>query len=109
MFVHKDVLAFCPLRVTVDSGYEMDLYMHADDIEDEEWDGLDHNGNIFTSLKFLRGLQNTAPPEMSLVYVILRKGKKQVAGYIFQSIHLSVEMLTEVLAPLTKQKSLVGH
>lgn len=109
MFVHKDTLAYCPLRIAVDSGYEVDLYLHADDIEVEEWDSLDHHGNIFTSLKFLSGLERTAPAEMSFVYVILRKGKKKVGGYIFQSIHLSIEMLTDVLAPLTKQKSLVGH
>lgn len=118
MFVHKDALAFCPLRITVDSGYEMDLYLSADHIDDEEWGALNHNarqndtvgqGNIFTSLKYLRGLEHTAPPEMSFVYVILRKGKKNIAGYIFQSIHLTVEMLTDVLAPLTKQKSLVSH
>lgn len=109
VFVHKNALAYCPLRITVDSGYEMDLYLHAGDIAEEEWGTLNHNGNIFTSLKFLRGLEHTAPPEMSFVYIILRKRKKIIAGYIFQSIHLSVEMLTDILAPLTKQKSLVSH
>ena len=85
------------------------MYRNAEDIDESEWDALNHSGNLFTSLKFLRGLQFTAPPEMEFFYVILRKGKKNIAGYIFQSIQLSVEMLQDVLEPLTRQKSFVSH
>jgi hypothetical protein len=109
VFVRKDALAYSPEWIPMESGYEMQLYVNVEDINEEEWEALNHTGNIFTSLKFLRGLQFTAPPEMSFCYVILRKGKKNVAGYIFQSIHLSVEALSDVLAPLTKQKSIVAH
>lgn len=109
VFVHKNALAFCPLRVTIESGYEVDLYLRTDDIDAEAWTSLNHTDNIFTSLRFLQGLERTAPPEMSFLYVILRKGKKNIAGYVFQSIQLSVEVLAEVLAPLTKQKSIVAH
>lgn len=109
MFVRKDTLAFCPVMVQLGTGYEMHMYRNAEDINEAEWESLNHTGNLFTSLKFLRGQQFTAPPEMSFIYIIIRKGKKNIAGYIFQSIHLSVEVLTEVLAPLIKQKSIVGH
>lgn len=109
VFVRKDTLAFCPLKVPVRAGYELHCYQDAEDIDDQEWGTLNHSGNIFTSLNYLRGLQLTAPPEMSFIYVILRKGKKNLAGYIFQSIHLSVDVLTDVLAPLAKQKSIISH
>ncbi len=109
VFVRKDTLAFCPVMVQLGTGYELHMYRNAEDIEDEQWELLNHDGNLFTSLKFLRGQQFTAPPEMEFIYIILRKGKKIVAGYIFQSIHLTVEVLTDVLAPLTKQNSIVGH
>jgi hypothetical protein len=109
VFVRKDTLAFCPVMVQLGTGYEMHMYRNAEDINEAEWEALNHSGNLFTSLKFLRGQQFTAPPEMSFIYIIIRKGKKNIAGYVFQSIHLSVEVLTDVLAPLTKQKSIVGH
>lgn len=107
--MRKNTLAWSPEWIPLEEGYEMQLYQNADDLQDGEWEALNHTGNIFTSLKFLRGLQLTAPPEMSFCYVILRKGKKNVAGYIFQSIHLSIEAISDVLAPLTKQKSIVAH
>lgn len=109
VFVNKDTLTFSPEWIPLSAGYEMQLYRNTDDIDETEWDTLNHTGNIFTSHKFLSGLQFTAPPEMSFCYVILRKNKKNVAGYIFQSIHLSIEVLSDVLAPLTKQKSIVAH
>ena len=109
VFVRKDTLAFCPLMVQSDTGYEMHIYHNAEDIDDVAWDALNHTGNIFTSLNYLRGLQFTAPPEMSFFYVILRNGRKNIAGYIFQSIHLTVEVLQDVLEPLTRQKSIVAH
>lgn len=109
VFVRKDTLTFSPEWIPLSSGYDMQLYQNAEDIDETEWEALNHTGNIFTSLKFLRGLQFTAPPEMSFCYIILRKNKKNIAGYIFQSIHLSIDVLSDVLAPLTKQKSIVAH
>lgn len=109
MFVHKDTLAHPAGWLPVAAGYEMRLFVSADEIPDEEWNALNHNGNLFTGLDYLRGLQFTAAPEMGFAYVILRKGKKNIAGYVFQSIHLSADVLADVLAPLTKQKNFVGN
>lgn len=109
VFVRKDTLTFSPEWMPVASGYEMQLYQNAEDIDEQAWTELNHTGNIFTSLEFLRGMQFTAPPEMSFIYIILRKNRKNVAGYIFQSVHLSIEVLADVLAPLTKQRSIVAH
>lgn len=108
MFVRKDTLTIAADWIPVASDYEMKLFVNAHEIDGKVWAALNHSGNFFTSLKFLRGLQETAPPEMSFIYVLLRKDKKYIAGYIFQSIHLSPEVLSDALAPLTKYKSLVA-
>lgn len=95
--------------LTVASGIQIKLFFDANQVPDAEWHALNHSQNLFTSLDYLRGLQYTAPPEMSFCYVIARKGKRNFAGYIFQSIHLSAEILAEVLAPISKQKTIMAN
>lgn len=107
MFVRKDTLTEPAGWIPVGTGYELKIYFNSNDIPDRDWNALNHTGNIFTGLDYLRGLEFTAPPEMSFCYCILRKGKKNMAGYVFQSIHLSADVLADVLAPLAKQKCLV--
>jgi predicted N-acyltransferase len=109
VFVHKHTLDHPAGWLPVAAGYEMQLFVNAEEIPDEEWNALNHTGNLFTGLEYLRGLQFTAPPEMGFAYVILRKGKKNIAGYVFQSIHLSKDVLADVLEPLTNQKTFVGN
>lgn len=107
VYVRKDTLTQPAGWIPVGTGYELKMYLNAGELPDGEWNALNHSGNLFTSLDYLRGLQHTAPPEMSFCYCILRKGKKNIGGFVFQSIHLSADTLAEVLAPLTKQKCLV--
>lgn len=108
VFVRKDTLVQPAGWIPVGTGYEIRIFLNAEELPDVEWNALNHDGNIFSGTDYLRGLQHTASPEMSFAYVILRKGRKNIAGYIFQSIHLSAEVLADVLAPLAKQKSIIA-
>jgi len=108
VFVRKDTLGHTIDWTPLVTGYDVKLFLNAEDVPFDEWQKLNHTGNVFTDLSYLRGLQHTAPPEMDFVYVILRKNKKIIAGYIFQAIHLSSEVLSDILEPLTKQKSIVA-
>lgn len=92
----------------LDSGAEVRLFRDANEIPDEEWNKLNHTGNLFTDLNYLRGLQHTSPPEMGFWFVMLRRNTKIIGGFIFQTINLTPDALAEILAPFTGKKSIVG-
>lgn len=107
VFVRKDTLTQPAGWLPVGTGYQVRLFRNAADIPDGEWKLLNHEGNLFTDLDYLRGLEHTAPPQMEFCYCIVRKSGKNMAGYIFQTIHLTADALADVLAPVVKQKCLV--
>lgn len=108
VFATKNTLKHYGVWHPVSSGGEIALFSDARDLPDQDWTALNHAGNVFTDLGFLRGLQLTAPAEMGFCYVLLRKDNKVIGGFIFQTINLSSDLLAEILEPLTKQKSIVG-
>jgi len=96
-----------PLHAEI-QGCELSLHFRVDGIVEKEWQSLNHSGNVFTDLNYLRALETTAPPEMSFCYAVLKQNGVVLGGFVFQTIHLAPEILSEILAPLTKTKSIVS-
>lgn len=90
------------------SGCDIALYFRATDIPEKEWKLLNHTGNVFTDIEYLRALEVTAPHEMKFCYAVLKHNGDLLGGFVFQTIHLAPDILAEILAPLTKAKSIVS-
>ncbi len=86
---------------------EVMLFSDAEAIPDAEWNSLNYENDLFTDLDYLRGMQKTAPSEMTFRYALLRKNEEIIGAFIFQVPHLDPASVAKITAPLTNQQCLV--
>ncbi|MCK6639949.1 MAG: hypothetical protein L6Q81_07665 [Bacteroidia bacterium] len=94
--------------VKSDSGCDVRIFQSINDIPEREWSRINSKGNFFTSHSFLSTFEQTAPVELQCVYVLVRHDNAVVGAYIFQIIHLTPEVLSLILQPLSGAGKIVS-
>jgi hypothetical protein len=94
--------------VELPSGLRARFYLSAAAVPEDVWNGLVRNEQLFLRHDYLRITEETASADLSFIYVLLYDGKKAAAALYFQVVHLSAELLAEILAPLAAAKPIPG-
>jgi hypothetical protein len=67
----------------------------------ETWDKTVPADNFFLSYDYLSAFEKIAPGNMRFHYGLLYEGKKALAAFYFQVVHLSADEISYILQPLT--------
>jgi len=94
--------------VKADSGCDVRIFQSINDIPEREWSRINSKANFFTSHSFLSTFEQTAPVELQCIYVLVRHDNAVVGAYIFQIIHLTPEVLSLILQPLSGAGKIVS-
>jgi Acetyltransferase (GNAT) domain len=94
--------------VELPSGLRAEFYLSAAAVPAEVWNSLVRSEQLFLRHDYLSVTEATAAPELSFIYVLLYDGKKAAAALYFQVVHLSADLLAEILAPLAAAKPIPG-
>lgn len=86
----------------------MRIFQSINDIPEREWSRINSKANFFTSHSFLSTFEQTAPVELQCIYVLVRHDNAVVGAYIFQIIHLTPEVLSLILQPLSGAGKIVS-
>ncbi len=93
---------------TLPSGLKLHLADTLAGLDRALWDKIIPAENFFLQWNFLFAFEQVAPSNMKFHYAIVSDGKKPVAVFYFQVIHLSAEELVYILQPLTSGVKLHG-
>ncbi len=86
---------------TLPSGLKLQLAGTLAALDRTMWEKVVPAKNFFLQWDFLLAFEQNAPSNMKFHYAIVSDGKKPLAAFYFQVIHLSAEELVYILQPLT--------
>ena len=88
------------------SGLHLQLFSALESFNKSEWEKVVPEDNFFMQWDYLQTFEKLAPANMKFQYALIAEGKKPIAAFYFQVIHLSIEEISYVLQPLTSSSKI---
>jgi hypothetical protein len=90
------------------SGLQVNIAQTLESLERLEWEKVVPETNFFLQWDFLLAFEKNAPANMKFHYALVGDGKKNLAAFYFQVIHLSSEEIAYVIEPIASGVKMHG-
>ncbi|MDQ3110002.1 MAG: GNAT family N-acetyltransferase [Bacteroidota bacterium] len=91
---------------TLPSGLEVVLQPQIESLDRLEWEKIVPADNFFLQWDYLHAFEKLSPSNMSFHYGLLYDGKKTLAAFYFQVVHLTAEEISYILQPITSSSKI---
>lgn len=88
-------------KFSLPSGLSIVLQPNLEKLEKSEWEKAVPSDNFFLQWDYLQAFEKLSPPNMRFHYGLLYEGKKVLAAFYFQVVHLTADEISYILQPLT--------
>lgn len=86
---------------SLSSGLNVVLQPQLELLEKNDWEKAVLPGNFFLGWEYLLAFEKLTPPNMAFHYGLLYDGKKVLAAFYFQVVHLTADEISYILQPIT--------
>jgi hypothetical protein len=93
---------------SLSSGLDVVLQPAIEKLEKSEWQNAVAGDNFFLQWDYLLAFEKLAPANMKFHYGLLYDGKKPLAAFYFQVVHLTAEEISFILQPITSSSKIHG-